>query len=204
MIQVSLRWNLWNVFPESQHTESCFRSDQGCTTCWKTNLVVYKLLGCTGCKGIKLSWKAAKVCPCGRSGEAIGDVAASVAADGQRLNEPCREVEAWHHEESLGKVKVQPSYSRKTQHIMDASAMGWPARIAKMWSGASLSLEDKLYAIESGARKVTKDLWRSPEDHKWTPDIRHYIIYTVGVWFCFDLIVTVPWFFPLEVRKYFI
>lgn len=27
------------------------------------------------------------------------------------------------------------------------------------------------------------------------------LIYAAGCWFCFDLIVTVPWFFPFGIRK---
>lgn len=39
---------------------------------------------------------------------------------------------------------------------------------------------------------MTQALWRNPEDREWIPDTGH----------CLDLIVTVPWYFPLEIRKY--
>jgi hypothetical protein len=51
-------------------------------------------------------------------------------------------------------------------------------------------------------REVTQALWRSSEDSERIQDIRHRVIYTSGVWLCFYLIITVPWFFPVEVRKH--
>lgn len=41
-----------------------------------------------------------------RSGEAIGEGAASVALEAPGLKVSCREVEAWHHEESPGEPTV--------------------------------------------------------------------------------------------------
>ena len=52
-------------------------------------------------------------------------------------------------------------------------------------------------AVEDGAGEVTQDLWRSPEDCQWIPDIG--VIYTVGVWFCLVRTVTMSSFSLLEV-----
>ena len=50
---------------------------------------------------LKLERVAADAWHCERPGEAIGTGAASVATEGPGLKRSCREVEAWHHEESL-------------------------------------------------------------------------------------------------------
>ena len=55
----------------------------------------------TGFEGMKGSWRAAETWHCERPGKAIGEGAASVPVDGSGLKGPCKEVEAWHHEESL-------------------------------------------------------------------------------------------------------
>lgn len=57
---------------------------------------------------------------------------------------------------------------------------------------------------EGGAGQMTQAPWKSPEDREWIAGIGHEIIYTFGVWFCFALIATVPWFFPLEVGEYLV
>lgn len=36
---------------------------------------------------------------------------------------------------------------------------------------------------------------------EWAPDIVHWVICTVTFWFCFHLLVTVFWFFPLLIRS---
>jgi hypothetical protein len=61
---------------------------------------------------------------CERPWKAIGEGATSVAVDGPGLKGSCKEVEAWHHEESLREAIVKPSCSRRRQCIGDASTMG--------------------------------------------------------------------------------
>lgn len=73
--------------------------------------------------------------------------------------------------------------------------MGWSQ---PQWGGASWSLEeDKLFKPEraeleewpkyfGGFQKVVSGSQLDTE------------LFTAGVWFCFDLIVTVHWAFPLE------
>jgi hypothetical protein len=58
-------------------------------------------IGGTGFKGMKGSWRATEAWHCNRPGKAIGEGVASVAVDSLELKGPCKEVEAWHHEESL-------------------------------------------------------------------------------------------------------
>ena len=60
--------------------------------------------GGTGFEGMKGTWRAAKARHCERLGKAIGEGAASVTVEGLGLRESCREVEAWHHEESSGEA----------------------------------------------------------------------------------------------------
>jgi hypothetical protein len=57
--------------------------------------------GGTGFEGMKGSWRVAVAWYCERPGKAIGEGAASVAVVVPRLKGSCKEVEAWHHEESL-------------------------------------------------------------------------------------------------------
>jgi hypothetical protein len=65
------------------------------------DLVMYKSHpGGTGFEGTKGSWRAAEALHCERPWKAIGEGAASVAIDGPGLKGSCKEVEAWHHEES--------------------------------------------------------------------------------------------------------
>jgi hypothetical protein len=66
------------------------------------NLVMFKNHpGVTGVEGMKRPWRTAEAWHCERPGKAADEGAASGAVDGQRLKESCKEVEAWHHEESL-------------------------------------------------------------------------------------------------------
>lgn len=57
-----------------------------------------------------------------------------------------------------------------------------------------MSLQDKMYVL------LIADMWDCPSP--WIPEGRESqtldtAFYTVGFWFCFDLIVIVPWFGPL-------
>lgn len=74
-----------------------------------------------------------------------------------------------------------------------------PQEQQALWCGACWSLEDKLCAAEGGAREVAQALWRSPEDCECIS-----VIYTDFCFCFFNLIVTMPWFFPLEGRKYLV
>jgi hypothetical protein len=52
-------------------------------------------------KDMKGSWRAAEPWHCEGPWKAIGEGAALVAVDSPGLRGSCKEVEAWHHEESL-------------------------------------------------------------------------------------------------------
>lgn len=73
-------------------------------------------------------------------------------------------------------------------------------RQQKPWRGPGLNPKKQAMcaAQEDGVKEVVQALW-SPEDHEYYPDVKYWTFYTVEVWFCFDFIVTVPWFFPHEV-----
>jgi hypothetical protein len=69
--------------------------------------------------------------------------------------------------------------------------------------GDSQNLEDKLYVLQ----KVEQEKWPKPFggsqkilSESQTLNIEFFT--QLGVWFCFDFIVTVTGFFPLEIRKY--
>ena len=93
--------------------------------------------------------KEAEAWHCGRPGEATGEGAVSGRVEGSGLKRSCREVQAWHHEESLGEVigENHPSFSRRLQHFGEPSTMGDDHQEQQpQGSGAQKSLEDKLYA----------------------------------------------------------
>ena len=46
-------------------------------------------------------WKAAEAWHCERPGKAIGEGIASITIDGQVLKDFYKEVDVWHHEQSL-------------------------------------------------------------------------------------------------------
>ncbi|ERE63741.1 hypothetical protein H671_xg20669 [Cricetulus griseus] len=75
---------------------------------------------------------------CERSGKATGESEASVAVEGPGLKGACKEVEAWHHEESceeaIGESAAQ--LQQGTPAFGDANTMGGPPRIVAVveWS----------------------------------------------------------------------
>jgi hypothetical protein len=50
---------------------------------------------------MKGSWRAAEAQHCERLWKVISEGAASVSVDGPGLKGSCKEIEAWHNEESL-------------------------------------------------------------------------------------------------------
>lgn len=71
------------------------------------------------------------------------------------------------------------------------------------WTG--LSFWDKLCMLEVADWDFTaaQAHW-SPEDHEWVPNARHRALHTVGFGVHFELITTMPCFFPFGIRKYVI
>lgn len=63
--------------------------------------------------------------------------------------------------------------------------------------GSGLSLRDKLMYWKAHEMSDFEGLLEPRS--QWILDIRHWTTYTADVWFCFDLIVTMPWFFPLGI-----
>jgi hypothetical protein len=115
----------------------------------------------------------------------------------RKLSKPMNSTRPWPlHQHSCSKI---------AQHLEDASTKGWPTRTAacvpwKWLEPGRLGVR----AVESRVRQMTQGYWRIGEGAVWIPDIRHWIIYTAGVWFCFALTVPVPWYFSLEERLYLI
>lgn len=72
---------------------------------------------------------------------------------------------------------------------------------SKVWDRESLSLQDKMGLLQSRRDRAIQDHW-SP-DLESILDSRQWTIHSVKVCFlCLDLIVTVPSFFPLGIKKY--
>ena len=88
--QASLRWTLCEVFLRAQRTYLCSKV----VPCAAADLVICKSHpGGTGLEAMKSSGGLALW-------EAIDESAALASVDGSGLKGPCKEVEAWHHEES--------------------------------------------------------------------------------------------------------
>lgn len=65
------------------------------------------------------SWRATESWLCEKPEEATGEGAAAAPVGGPRLKRSCREVEAWHHEESPG-----DAIGESAAHFGDAITMG--------------------------------------------------------------------------------
>lgn len=74
----------------------------------------------------------------------------------------------------------------------------------RQWQGgAILNLEYKLCAVKGKAQEgELPNLSVAPNIR--SPPVSNTELYTVGLWFCFNSSVPVPWFFPLKIRKYVI
>lgn len=174
-----------------------FRGRTGCPMCWQPNLVPCKnLLGVTGFEGTKVVmeniwglalWEA-------RRGHWWN--VARVAVKAPILKGSWRKFEALHHEESPGEAtgKVPFSYSRRHQHFGGSSTMGWLLGTME-WTLPELRRQTE-FAADGGGGGVTQALKRL-KDYGWIPDIRHQIIYTVGMRFHFVQIVTMSCSFLL-------
>lgn len=106
--------------------------------------------GGTGFEGMKGSWGAAVACHC------------------------VAELEPLKRAQVRLLIKVQPSYSKRSQHFRDTSTMGQLPRTAPVveWSQPELRRQS-VCGAQVRAREVTQALWRSHEDCERTPDIGH-------------------------------
>lgn len=107
-----------------------------------------------------------------------------------------REAAAWHHEESRAQgellVKVQP---RRLSSSEKPGLWMTPPTAA----GSRGSLGDKLCVLQRKAPRTEPIPQRAPERRK----PRHWPLGYLQFASAFVQVVTVPWLFPLEVRKYF-
>ena len=156
-------------------------------------------LGGTGFEGMKESWRAAETLGTVRGHRRpLVKVQPQLQLMAQYLKESCLGAEACHHEErAYERLLVKPNYSRSQQCFGDASAIRWPPRTAAVVEYRQLEPRRQAVCYKGQSWKSDPSPWRSPEDHELDP--RHW---TIGVWVLL-LVVTVPWCFPLEGRKYF-
>lgn len=177
----SLRWNLGSVSSEATHG-SCV-------------LEVIKLVSCAGnyswshvevtqvvlvLKFVKGSWGATEACHC--------------VADLEPLKRAWRG--CWW--------KCSPVVARDSSISEMSGPWDSCQEQQQWWSGANLSLGDSLCEL----RRLEPEMWPGSfggvMKTQWIPDFGHWVIYTAEIWFCSVQIVTVPWFFPREVRKRFV
>lgn len=77
---------------------------------------------------------------------------------------------------------------------------GIATKESSWWRGAGLRLTDKMYVPEVVEAELLR-AFLSLEDGEWVPGVRDWAIDISGLGFCFDLIVTVLWYFPLRIRS---
>lgn len=90
--------------------------------------------------------------------------------------------------ESVAQLQQSP------QNYGDVSTMGWASRTAAAMNKQSCPC----YGWQNWRNRTP---WSS-EDREWFPGIKYWMFNTIREWFFFDLILTVPYFFSLEIRKY--
>jgi hypothetical protein len=90
-------------------------------------------------------------------------------------------------EESPGKPIGAAHLQQRPQHFGDASTMGWTPRTAAVEWSQPETRRQSVCAVE-GAREAAQ-VWGSQKIISES-DIGHCLIYTDGVCFCFNLVVT--------------
>ena len=185
-----------------QHTEAVFprqpKLDLVLAAEFRSRRVTQVVLVLKMWKG---SWSRAEAWGYGRPGEASGEDA---AAGGSEQKEPCREVEIWNHErnqwkaidESAAQLQETPEVLEMPVPLNDHQEEQW------WWSGTNWSLEDKLYLLQRAEPKTWPGTLELPRRSWVEPDIELSTL--LEFLLCFDLNVTLAWFFSLEVRNYFI
>ena len=100
-------------------------------------------------------------------------------------------------------MKIQPTCSG------DYRTLGMPVlwndhqEQHELWSGACQSLEDKLYLLQKAElEKRPKPFGRAQKMVSGSQTFNSELFTQLEYGFHFVQIVTVSWFFPLEVRKY--
>lgn len=132
--------------------------------------------------------------------KATSDGAASVAEEVLGLKGSWGKLRLWHHVASQSPWReVRRGYGWRCSR--DPRSLETPApgddHQRQRWGGAILNLEYKLCAVKGKAQE------RELPNLSVALNIRSPpVSNTVALWFCFNLFVPVPWFFPLKIRKY--
>lgn len=193
----SLRWNIREVLPQSQHIKAVFHR---CPTL----CLVLAAKFCSKSHHGGTSWRHERV---------IENNWDSLLWEIRRghwwkcgLGRSLRpKIEGVMHRSwvsvSVSVVEMQSS-CKGLQKFGDGITMRWPPRAAAAveWN---LTQPGRQTSVLQRAEPQNQ-----PKSLGWPQKIMsesqitgHWAIYTVEVWYCFYLIVTVPWFLPLEVRS---
>lgn len=94
-------------------------------------------------------------------------------------------------------------FKLRTLDFLEMAVPWWTHRTsaAVEWSHLECRRQD-VAVVEGRAGRVTQGPWQCSLDGEWSPDIGHWVLYIVWVWFWFIHVVSMPWCFHLEVRKY--
>lgn len=99
-------------------------------------------------------------------------------------------------------MKVQPQLQWRPFDIGNTRTVGWYQGWWMMWSGPGWRLLDKLYLLQMSDPEKWGCLSSLESTRPWvTPNITYWSTSTVGFWFWFDFVVTVPWFFSLGIKE---
>lgn len=183
VIKIQHHWGkiFWKVFPWGQYREAVFQRWPKCTTHWQLNLICVRfthvILALMAWRGHKEELTLGTDCVAGLE---------SLKSVQERLL-----------------LNVQPSCIKRFQHFRDVGTV--VRSIIKNCSNRSevkpaQAWRTSCVCCKGQSQKCDPSLWRIPEDHGWIPNIGHWVIYTVRLWFCRYLTVSHLWkkVFPLE------
>lgn len=177
----------------------CSRVSKDCKT---AKVMCKSRLSSNVFESIKGSWITIEAGYCKQSGEATGEGTARIVIEAPELMD-CRETLKHGTIERTQEwllMKVPPSFNTRPQHFRVLVHHGW---IAKYSSSHWLKPKRLVVCIVEGEpEKRSRHFGGVPRNSEWILDVRYQVIYTFGVWFCTIQVMTVPWFFLLEVRKY--
>lgn len=116
----------------------------------------------------------------------IGKGTALEAVEDPELKGSWREVEAWQHEERLRQA-IGESAAQLHQCQYHEITTSTKAVVG----GACQNLEDKLCVLQRAELEKESRSWVDP---------RNWILYYLHCWFCFEITVTLSWFFLLKTK----
>lgn len=108
---------------------------------------------------------------------------------------PCDRAESLKRAQERLLVKVQTSYRTDYRLLEMSVIMEQPSKSTTVKRSWAETMKHAMWKDRNGATHV---LWTQKIISPTCPTLG----FTAGLWFCFDLNITMPWFFPFEIRKH--